>query len=143
MMSSCVSVPKVNEAEGQKPVRSWWQWCKKPVAIERDCSNYRGPQRRVRINNVDLLVAGSADGTKVLFMDAHWLRNGSLTPLLMSSPIVSYANNAAYEAIVGYLKEKSVTVLKVQPLGDAYTTAGYLLELDRDGYREFLTLPAK
>jgi hypothetical protein len=145
LISGCVAVPKVPEASGNKPVSSMWSQCSKPFVLTQDCSNHFGPRRKVYLNGQDLLVAGSAVGTKIVVMEAHWLRNSSLyaNPFLLSNPTVSYASNAVYQEVENYLKGKSVTVLKVVPLGDAYTTAGYALELDADGYRWLLSLPPK
>jgi hypothetical protein len=93
--------------------------CKKPFVLERDCSFWWGPKRRIEARGVALKVAGSADGRTIVLMHSPW------------QPQFPLGGYAAAEA---ELRSQDIRIRRVTTISQLGTIHGYILELDGDGY---------
>jgi hypothetical protein len=94
--------------------------CKKPFVLERDCSSWSGPKRRIEARGVALKVAGSADGRTIALMKASLWE--SRFPL------------QGYPAVEAELRSHNIGIKRVTAISQFDKIHGYILELDGDGY---------
>lgn len=134
LLAGCVTVPPVDEAKSAKPFKVFWWNCSKPCDLSRDCESGTGLRRRITLNSIDLFIAGSDDGRTVVFSDVHWFKNNLKSFPLWNAPPISRANNAAYAEVASFLKSKGISIIKARPIVEAGDIAGYIVELDADGY---------
>ncbi len=94
--------------------------CKKPFVLERDCSSWSGPTRRIETRGVAIKVAGSADGRTIALMSpSAWKPR---------FPLEGYA------AVEAELRSHDIRIRNITTIGTFGTIQGYILELDGDGY---------
>jgi hypothetical protein len=94
--------------------------CKKPFVLERDCSFWLGPTRRIEVRGVALKVAGSADGRTIA------LKSTSLWETRFP--------HEGYAAVEAELRSHDIRIRKVTTIETFDEVNGYILELDGDGY---------
>ncbi|MGB0458836.1 MAG: hypothetical protein ACPGGM_02340 [Porticoccaceae bacterium] len=135
----CVHTAVVTDAEGNKIINSITMSCKKPYVFTQDCSAWSGATRKITIDNFDVVVAGSEDGSTILVMDSHSFTD-MLTedPFILNKPTLSRASNNSFYAVKRALEEKDIIIQKVTALGFMGDIDGYVLELDTDGYQHLI-----
>lgn len=132
----CVRTAIVADSEGNKMINSITMSCKKPYVFTQDCSAWSGATRKITVDDFDVAVAGSEDGSTILVMDSHSFTD-VLTedPFILNKPTLSRASNNSFYAVKRVLKQKDITIQKVTALGFLGDIDGYVLELGTDGYR--------
>ena len=132
----CVRTAIVADSEGNKMINSITMSCKKPYVFTQDCSAWSGATRKITVDDFDVVVAGSEDGSTILVMDSHsFIDVLTEDPFILNKPTLSRASNNSFYAVKRVLKQKDITIQKVTALGFLGDIDGYVLELDTDGYR--------
>lgn len=138
LLSGCItagmSSSVVEEAAGEKPIRTGGLTCKDPYLLEQDCSSTWGATRKVMVGNRRVAVAGSKDGTIVLIMEADTASTLLANQVSLHNPAHNEAVNENYRVVRAYFDSKSVSVKRVRPVQAPARIDGYILELGSDGY---------
>ena len=119
-----------------KPVKPFWMTCKKPYALEQDCSIWSNfSKKKLRIDGYDLRVAGSKDGKTILVME-----RGTKTVNFNDALSGNSSLNSSYHSIAKVLQDNGIVVNTVRPLKETAgvstgtNLSGYFLLLEQDGY---------
>jgi hypothetical protein len=112
--------------------------CDYPYRIEQDCSSLSGAGREVDIDGYLMLIAGSIDGRHVLLMgNCHSLIAPTAETTVDShlyDNIKIYQQDTCLNAAKQKLAQVNINIIKTIRLLSGGQVAGYLLELDGDGY---------
>ena len=118
------------------PVKPFWMTCKKPYALEQDCSIWSNfSKKKLRIDGYDLKVSASKDGKTILVME-----RGSKTVTFNDSLSGNNSLNSSYHSIAKIFKDNGIVVNTVRPLKETagvstgVNLSGYFLLLEQDGY---------
>ena len=140
----CVPTSTVEDVGDNQSINPITMSCKKPYVFTQDCSAWSGANRKINIDGFDVVVAGSADGSIILVMDAHFYKNILIdNPFILSSQNHSEASNNSYYTVKKILKQHGINIQKVRPLELWGDISGYVMELDADGYTTLIKYTIK
>jgi hypothetical protein len=101
--------------------------CKKPYPLERDCSWISGPTRKIEISGLQLKVAGSSDGRVIVVIPDDQTKHA------FKGDLPNASVKAAFE-VAAELESQGVKIVRQIPIVTSGQAAGYVLELESDGY---------
>ena len=140
----CVHTATVDDSEGNRMINSITMSCKNPYVFTQDCSAWSGATRKITVDDYDVVVAGSEDGSTILVMDSHSFLDVLIEdPFILNKPTLSQASNNSFYAVKRVLQQKDIRIKKVIPLGFLGDIDGYVLELDTEGYRHLIGYTAE
>ncbi len=124
LLTGCVSTPPkiVSDAEGVPFVDAIAMTCHEPYELTQDCGPVIGPAAKLKIDGVDMKIAGSEDGKLIV------LRAGSVFDRRGEGA------NDAYRLVQRVLSEHQIQVTSLVPLVSANILKGYVITTDVPAY---------
>jgi hypothetical protein len=122
-LSGCFSTPAVVGYKGRPvaAVNAGSMSCSTPYAFTQDCSAWSGASLRVKLKDLIVKVAASADGRTILVMTEKTLPT-------------QYESELAADAVQEIASSKGAKLLKLEALAIGGNVPGYILTFDADVY---------
>lgn len=112
--------------------------CKKPYPLTRDCSSFSGAQREIEVDGFYIKVAGSDCGKYVLMMgQCHSVDQEQMARVdsRIADTLLMHNPDKCLLAIREKMARHEIHIVKTTTIKEGRSEiAGYLLELDGDGY---------
>lgn len=117
-------------------IHGWKASCSNPYTLTQDCSSWSGATRKIKIDEIEFSIAGSAEGNAILLMP-NLSFSDSLSSAFFNGPgsKKTKAAKQSLKTVTSFLEEKGFKIIKTILM---YTTdiEGYFLEVDGDAYAE-------
>ncbi len=131
-ITSCVNTTVIKEisvedAKQASPINGVTAGCS-GMGLTRDCSSMNGATRVVVVKGKNIRVSANDAGTTILLM--HDTNECGLTEVKCQTDV----NNRNYQLLKTYYLTKNVSINKVETVAAGKSVAGYLLQLNSDGY---------
>ena len=102
----CVYTAVVDDSEGNRMINSITMSCKKPYVFTQDCSAWSGATRKITVDDYDVVVAGSEDGSTILVMDSHSFLDVLIEdPFILNKPTLSRASLTKSQSQASFLSD--------------------------------------